>query len=135
MLKKTIKYTDFNDVEREEDFYFNISKAELAEMQFGHKGGLSNYIQKIVDSEDDPEIMAMFTEIILKAYGEKSEDGKRFIKSAEKAEEFRQTNAYGELLMELMSDDGAAAAFVNAIVPSFDEPKKDQDKPELPVKE
>ena len=117
MLKKTIKYTDYNGLEREEDFYFNLTKAEIMEMEMGTVGGMSEMIQKIVSTKDAPAIIKIFKELVLKAYGEKSADGKRFIKSKEIAEAFSQTEAYSNLFMELATDSDAAAAFVNGIVP------------------
>ena len=117
MLKKTITYKDFNGVERKEDFYFNLSKAEIMEMQFGTVGGLDVMLQKIVDAKDVKSIMNTFKMLILKAYGIKSDDGRRFIKSEEIAKEFEQTEAYSILYMELATDDNAAAEFVNGIMP------------------
>lgn len=117
MLKKTITYEDFNGVERKEDFYFNLSKAEIMEMQFGTVGGLDAMLKKIIDAKDVKSIMDTFKMLILKAYGIKSDDGRRFIKSEEISKEFEQTEAYSILYMELASDDNAAAEFVNGIIP------------------
>lgn len=117
MLKKTITYKDYNDVERKEDFYFNLSKAEIMEMELGTEGGLAEMIQKIIDTKDIPQIVSLFKRLVLEAYGEKSADGKRFIKNQELRDGFAQTEAYSELFMELATDADAAAAFVNGIVP------------------
>ena len=118
MLKKTIEYTDFNDEERKEDFYFNLTTAEIMEMEMGVAGGFSEMIQRIVDAKDTPSIIKIFKELILKAYGEKSPDGKRFIKSEELSTAFSQTEAYSSLFMELATDADAAAKFVNGIIPA-----------------
>lgn len=118
MLKKTITYTDYNGVERKEDFYFNLSKAEIMEMELSTTGGLAEMIQKVVAAQDTPSIMKIFKELILKAYGEKSADGKRFIKNSDLTSAFEQTEAYSNLFMELATDAEAAAKFVNAIVPA-----------------
>lgn len=118
MLKKTIKYVDYNDEEREEDFYFNLSKAELAEMELSTEGGLTETLNKISTTRNMPKLVQMFKGIILKSYGEKSPDGKRFIKSEELSTAFSQTEAYTQLFMELASDADAAAAFVKGIMPS-----------------
>lgn len=122
MLKKTIAYTDYNGVSRTEDFYFNLSKAEIMEMELSTTGGLAEMIQKIVATQDVPSIIKVFKDLILKAYGEKSADGKRFNKVNENgiplSIAFSQTEAYSQLFMELASDSDAAAAFVNGIVPS-----------------
>lgn len=118
MLKKTITYIDYNGNERTEDFYFNLSKAEVTEMELSVNGGLSKMLETIVASKDAAQIVSMFKEIVLKAYGEKSPDGKRFIKSKELSEAFSQTEAYSEIFMELALDDKAAADFVNGIMPT-----------------
>jgi len=118
MIKKTIKYTDYNGVERTEDYYFNLSKAEIAEMEMSTEGGLAESIKKIVNAQDTPAVIKLFKSLILKAYGEKSADGKRFIKSEELATAFSQTEAYSELFMELATNDKEAAKFVNGIIPA-----------------
>ena len=126
MLKKTITYTDYNGTERTEDFYFNLSKAEVMEMEMGIDGGLTEMINKIVAAKDAPAIIKIFKELILKAYGEKSADGKRHIKSGELSTAFSQTEAYSNLFMELATDADAAAKFVNGIIPAVD--KKEVNK-------
>lgn len=118
MLKKTITYTDYNQTERTEDFYFNLSKAEIMEMEMGTSGGLAETIQRIVAAQDAPAIIKIFKDLVLKAYGEKSPDGKRFIKSEEISQAFSQTEAYSQLFMELATDADEAAKFVNGIVPA-----------------
>ena len=118
MLKKTITYTDYNGVELTEDFYFNLSKAEVTEMELSVEGGFSKMLEEIVKSNDNARILELFKEMVLKAYGEKSADGRRFIKSKELSEAFSQTEAYSEIFMELALDEKAAAAFVNGIMPS-----------------
>ena len=120
MLKKTITYTDCNDVERTEDFYFNLSKAEVIEMELTTTGGMTKVIEKIISAQDTPALFRIFKDLILKSYGEKSLDGKRFIKSEELSEAFSQTEAYSELLTELVSDADKASKFVNAIIPKVD---------------
>lgn len=118
MLVKNITYPDFNGDERNEDFYFNLNDAELTEMSLSINGGLDAYIKRIIDAKDTKELIKLFKDLILKSYGVKSLDGKRFIKSAELTEEFTQTNAYSILFMELATDSKAAANFVNGIIPS-----------------
>ena len=119
MLKKTITYTDYNSVERTEDFYCNLTKAELMEMEIGTTGGMADMIKRIIDAKDAPAIIKIFKELVLKAYGEKSADGKRFVKSEEISNGFAQTEAYSQLFMELATDADAAAAFVNGIIPNI----------------
>ena len=122
MLKKTIKYNDFNGMERTEDFYFNLTKAEVMEMEMSTAGGLAEMIQRIVAAQDAPAIIKIFKDLILKAYGEKSPDGKRFMKEDDMGrplcKNFEQTEAYSILFMELATDADAAAKFVNGIVPA-----------------
>ena len=118
MLKKTFTYTDYNGVERTEDHYFNLSKAELMEMELSTTGGLAEMINKIVQTQDAPAIIKVFKDLILKAYGERSADGKRFEKkNGSLAEAFAETEAYSQLFMELATDADAAAKFVNGIIP------------------
>lgn len=118
MLKKTIKYTDYNGVDREEDFYFNLSKAEIMEMEIGTTGGYAEMLQRIVQTQDGPSLMKIFKELIMKAYGRKSADGKRFEKSKELSEEFVQTEAYSNLFMELITGGtDAVSQFVIGIMP------------------
>lgn len=117
MLKRTIKYTDFDGNERTEDFYFNLSKAEVTEMELGVDGGMTQMLTKIVAEKDGKKIVETFKEIIFKAYGEKSPDGKRFIKSKELSDNFSFTGAYEILFMELATDANLAAEFVKGILP------------------
>jgi hypothetical protein len=123
MLKETIKYNDYNGVEREEDFYFNLTKAELMEMEMSTVGGLTEMINKVVATQDAPAIIKIFKDLVLKSYGEKSADGKRFIKSEEIATAFSQTEAYSILFMKLATNADAAAKFVNGIIPEIDKEK------------
>lgn len=136
MLTKKIKYTDYNGVEREEDFLFNLSKAELMEMELGTMGGLADMIKNIVAANDTPQIVKIFKELVLKAYGEKSLDGKRFIKVDEKGNPlsigFSQTEAYSNLFMELATDAEKAAQFIRGIVPG-DIDISDIDPNEMPA--
>lgn len=124
MLKKTIKYTDYDGNERTEDFFFNLTKAEVLEMEMGTNGGMTKLIQKIVAEQDMERISKIFKDIILKAYGEKSLDGKYFDKRPELSLRFSQTEAYSELFLELL-DPEKAAAFINAILPQDTGAKSD----------
>ena len=118
MLAKPITYTDYNGVERTDTFYFNLSQAELIDMQLGGKDGLySNKLQKMIDKHDDAAIVATNKEFVLKSYGEKTDDGKRFIKSPEISEAFMQTEAYSQLITELLSDDAKSSEFILGIMP------------------
>lgn len=118
MLKKTIMFKDLDGNPRVEDFYFNLSKTELIKMEVSQKDGMEAYLKKIIDSSDNKEIMAIFESIILSAYGKRSEDGVRFMKSDEISTEFNQTDAYEELMFELMTDANAAAKFITGVIPA-----------------
>lgn len=118
MFKDTRTYTDYNGVSRTEDFYFNLTEAEVMEMEMGTAGGLAEMIKSIVAAQDAPSIIKIFKDLILKAYGEKSPDGKRFIKSEELSIAYSQTEAYNRLFMELATDADKAAKFVNGIIPN-----------------
>ena len=118
MLKRTVTYTDYNDVTRTEDFYFNLTKAEIMEMEMGTKGGMAEMIQKIVAAQDAPAIIKIFKDLVMQAYGVKSPDGKRFIKNDEVRDEFVQSEAYSIIFMELATDADAAAKFVNGVIPA-----------------
>ena len=120
MLKKTITYTDYDGIERTEDFFFNLSKAEVAEMELSNQGGMEKLIQQIAMTQDRKRLIELFKEIILKSYGEKSMDGRRFIKSKELSEAFSQTEAYSELFMQLATDSEMASKFINGIMPTTD---------------
>lgn len=117
MLKKTINYVDYDGNARQEDFYFNLSKAELAEMELSTEGGLETVLNNIINARDIPKITAMFKKLILSSYGQKSLDGKRFVKDKTLTEEFTQTEAYSELFMDLISDEQHAVEFVRGILP------------------
>lgn len=118
MYVKPIKYTDYNGKEREEEFLFHFSKAEIAEMEMSTSGGFSEMIHRIVKAQNHPEIVKVFKELILKAYGEKSPDGKRFIKSDELSTAFSQTEAYSQMFMEFTTDADAAIKFFEKVIPA-----------------
>lgn len=121
MYAKKIKFTDFNGNEREQTFYFNLTKAELTEMNLSKEGGLETYVERITNASNIPALADLFKTLILKSYGEKSDDGMRFIKKdpvrGKLADEFEQTEAYSELFMELATNTQAATEFINGLVP------------------
>ena len=117
MLAKKIKYTDFDGVERNETFYFNINKAEAIELELEESGGLISLLMKMVETQDIPKIFKLFKKLIGIAIGEKSNDGKYLMKSPEISARFFATNAYQELIMEIMKSPEDAANFVNSIIP------------------
>lgn len=119
MLKETIEYKDFNDITRTEDFYFNLSESEVVEMVAMSEEDLSEKLKKIVAAQDGAEIMKTFKDLLLRSYGEKSADGKRFIKgdNFELAKAFTETEAYNKIFMRLVTDPDYAARFVNGVIP------------------
>ena len=119
MLKKNITYTDYNGKERTEEFRFNLMKTELVRMQNSRKGGLDKLIKDAIAAEDEQQLYAIFEDIVLKSYGVLDADGITFKKSKELSERFSQTPAFDELMFELLSDEKAAADFINAVVPAI----------------
>lgn len=117
MIKKTIKYTDLNGQMIVEDFYFNLSKVELMEIETGTAGGLGEKLLRIANTKDASGLIEQLKELITISIGRKSDDGKRFIKSPTIVEEFVQCPAFEALFMELVLDAGAAADFVNGLPP------------------
>ena len=130
MVKKTITYKDFDGQERTEDYYFNLTKTELTEMELSMNGGLSTLLEKIIKERDMKQLIEYFKRIVLDSYGEKSLDGRMFIKNEKLKEDFKSTMAYSEIFMELANDDKAAADFINGILPSdlAEEVKKQEGK-------
>lgn len=121
MIKWPITYTDYNGEEVTEDFYFNLNKAELMEMNLAANGAYSEYLQRIIDQRDGAKIAETFRMLILKAYGEKSPDGRRFIKNQELIDSFVQTEAYSELYVTLATDAAAAEKFINGVLPKVEQ--------------
>lgn len=118
MIKKTMTYTDYNGNSRTEDFYFHLTKAEITKMEMSTSGGLAEKIQRVVAAQDQTSIIAIFEDLIQRSYGVKTPDGRGFLKRAEDLEAFMSTEAYSQLFMELATDDKAASAFVNGIMPA-----------------
>lgn len=122
MLKKTVTYTDYNGVTRTEDFYFNLTKAELADMQMSEKEGYDQKLKNIVEAKDNRAIYETFKYFVHMSYGEKSLDGKRFMKKdpitgAPLYIAFTESEAYNVLFLELIQSDETMAAFINGIMP------------------
>jgi len=117
MLKKTIKYTDYNGTEREEDFYFHLAKYELTEMEVEQEGGMQGFLKRITETQDGKSIMKLIKDLILKSYGKKCADGS-FEKSEELSTKFSHTAAFDNLFMELVTNSDACAAFANGIIPA-----------------
>jgi hypothetical protein len=127
-------YIDFNGVERTEDFYFNLSKAEIADMELSTTGGIKDMVDKILAAKDQAKLVSLFKDLIRMAYGVKSEDGRNFIKNDKVREDYFSTNAYSDLYMELATNDQFASQFFEAILPvtaEDSEPNTDNAK-ELP---
>lgn len=117
MLKKTMTYVDYDGLERTEDFYFNLTRAEVAQMELSVNGGLKQFLENIIQLDDRPKIIEEFKKLITMSYGKKSPDGKRFVKNQELVDEFVQTEAFSDLFMELATDANVASEFVKGILP------------------
>ncbi len=126
MFKHTIKYTDYNGVEREEQFFFNLSKAELMEMELSTKAGVEEMIRMMIATNDNAKITQTYKELILKSYGIKSEDGRRFIKNQQLREDFEQSEAYSEFFIELLSSNELQTKFINGVVSGTNVPNMDE---------
>lgn len=134
MLTREANYTDYNGVNRKEILYFNLEPSELMEMELGTTGGLTQMINRVIAAQDNATLVRIFKELILKAYGEKSDDGRRLVKSEAISTAFSQTRAYSDLFMELVTDAEKAAAFVNGIVPEeIAEKAKEQQGQNVPM--
>lgn len=120
MFKKTVTYTDYNGDTQTEDFYFNLTKVECMELEFGLKGSntLSESIKAIINAGDAGTVLKMIKKILLTAYGVKSPDGKRFVKNDEVRTAFEESPAFEEIYWELVTDVDKAADFISGIAPS-----------------
>ncbi|OLU39740.1 hypothetical protein [Ileibacterium valens] len=117
MISKTIEYTDYNGNEVKDTFYFNLNEAEIIDMEMSKSGGLSEHIQKIIDTKDLPKLIKLFKTMLLKSYGEVSDDGKHFVKSKKIRKKFENSAAFPKLYMALATNDIEAAEFVKGIIP------------------
>lgn len=117
MLTQTITYTDYDGVERTEEFRFNLTRAEITEMEYTYPGGLAEEMERVLKSNDQNKLFILFKDIIAKSYGEKSQDGRRFMKSPELSQAFFETPAYDQLYMKITTDAHFAAEFVKGILP------------------
>ena len=117
MITMTIKFTDFDGIERQEDFQFNLTEQEIAKMNLEKKGGLKKYLENIIAAKDLPELTNLFESLIQRSYGIKSPDGRKFVKSKEILDDFMSTQAYSDLYMRLITNTNEATKFINGIVP------------------
>lgn len=136
MFKYDIKYTDYNGQERTEPHYFNLSKAELMEMELSTQAGVEEMIRLMIQTNDNAKIVQTFKDLILKSYGIKSEDGRRFIKSKELREAFEQSEAYSEFFMALLAnEDGLQTKFINGVINGTNVPNMDEKEAIAKLKE
>ena len=117
MYKIREKYEDYDGNERVEEFYFNLTKAEITDMELTAEGGMSAMLNRIIAAKATSKLIAVFKDLILRSYGQKSPDGRRFIKSDELTKEFTETPAYSQIYLRLATDDKAATEFVNNVIP------------------
>lgn len=118
MLKRSITYTDYNGEVQTEDFYFNLSKADLAEMELSTPGGMVSFLNQIVSDKDGATIIKTFKMFIGKSIGIRSDDGRRFMRSDEITNNFLSSAAYEELFMELVTNANAGVEFITGIIPN-----------------
>ncbi len=118
MLKKEITYTDYDGNERTETHYFNLSKAEMLDMELFTEGGYANMLERVMKENDQVALIKLFKELVMKSYGKKSDDGRRFMKSQEILDDFMQSEAFSVFYMELATSSEAAAEFANGIMPA-----------------
>lgn len=117
MIKQIVEYKDYNGEQRKEELYFDLSEAEVVEMQFSEKGGIVSYLRKILIEKDDGNILKYFKDLILMAYGEKSPDGRYFIKDEETKKHLLYSPAYSQLFMKFARDPKAGFEFIKGIIP------------------
>lgn len=132
MLKKTFKFVDYNGNPRTEDHYFNLTQAEVTELELSVDGGLTAMINRVVQAQNGRQIIDTMKDIILKSYGVKSPDGRRFIKNQEVRDAFVQTEAYSQLFMELATNAQAASDFVAGIISAKTDEEPSAETPALP---
>ncbi len=118
MIKKTVTFTDFNGNERTEDFYFHLTEQELTEWELSVDGGLSGVLTRIINSQDNKKLVEIFKDLLIRSYGVKTPDGRGFIKNEEVLNNFKYTQAFSDIYMELATDDKAASEFINGIMPA-----------------
>ena len=117
MFKKTVTYEDYKGNTRTEDFYFNLNKAELVELELSTKGGLTVTMDRIIAAQDNPTLFKIFKDLVSKSYGVLSDDGRKFVKNQEVLDDFMQTEAYSIIFSELATNAEAAAEFFNNVIP------------------
>ena len=117
MFKKTVTYEDYKGNTRTEDFYFNLNKAELVELELSTKGGLTVMMDRIIAAQDNATLFKIFKDLVSKSYGVLSDDGRKFVKNQEVLDDFMQTEAYSIIFSELATNEEAAAEFINKVIP------------------
>lgn len=122
MITITETYTDYNGTKRTEEFLFHFNKAELLEMEMTTEGGFSARVNRIINANSHSELVKIMKQFVLDAYGIKSDDGRRFMKSDEIRRSLVECPAYSQIFMRLATDDKAAADFINGVTPD-DMPK------------
>lgn len=120
MYKKTITYTDFNGTERTEDFYFHMTQAEILKMEYSQEGGMTNVIQKIIDTEETTKLLPLFETVVRMSYGKRSVDGRHFEKKPEYTDQFLASEAYSNMFVEFMMNADEAAKFINNVCKKID---------------
>lgn len=115
MITETLTYVDFGGTERTEDFYFNLTEAEVLNLSLSKEGGMEAYIKKIVNAKSQLELVKLFQDVLRISYGKRSEDGRKFEKSPEIFADFEATQAYSDFYMSLVTNTDKAIAFINGL--------------------
>lgn len=117
MVRREIKFTDFNGKSQTEVGYFNINKAELGKLQMRHNGTYLDYLKLLSERKKVEEMYNFVYELILDSYGEKDPEGRKFIKTPEMRTDFEQSLAFSEMIVDLVSNPDDLANFVKGIMP------------------
>lgn len=118
MIKKKVKFEDFNGNEVEEVFHFNLNQTELTELELSYEGGFSNHARGLVEKKDTRGLISFYKHLLIKSYGVVSDDGRKFYKTEEYAKDFISSPAFDEIFLELLSDENASREFFIGILPS-----------------
>ena len=117
MIKETLTYVDYNGVERTEDFYFHLSKAEILDIETTMpNGSIEEWANSIFATREYDKLWKLFSNLVKQSYGIKSADGRRFMKSEEISKEFSETEAYPVLIEKFLTEPDFASNFFNSLV-------------------
>ena len=116
MQKLTVQYQNFDGDLETEDLYFHLNIKELQEME-NWDVPLTKRIAKLTKTEDGKEAFELMRDIVEAAYGERSADGKRFVKNPEVLKNFTQGLAYDEVIISFIDGTTDLGKFVEGLLP------------------